>query len=240
MAAAGLWTTPTDLAKFAIEIALSKQGKSNHVLSEKMTKEMLTPVKDEAGLGFFLEKANPGEFGHNGADEGFQALLEMNADTGNGVAMTANSDNGLWVMNMVLRRVASEYGWNYRMPENNLANLLLIANLKGVPAALQRYDELKKSSEAKIDEGTLNVLGYQLLASGQTAGAIAVFQKNVQQYPQSFNVYDSLGEAYEKAGQKDLAIQNYEKSIQLNPKNENGARHLKKLKSADSTSEPKS
>ena len=69
MAAAGLWTTPTDLAKFAIEIALSKQGKANHVLSEKMTNEMLTPVMDGAGLGFFLDKENPGQFGHNGADD---------------------------------------------------------------------------------------------------------------------------------------------------------------------------
>jgi CubicO group peptidase (beta-lactamase class C family) len=72
MAAAGLWTTPTDLAKFAIEIALSKHGKANHVLSESMTKEMLTPVMDDAALGFFLEKDNPGQFGHNGDDEGFR------------------------------------------------------------------------------------------------------------------------------------------------------------------------
>lgn len=87
MAAAGLWTTPTDLAKFAIEIALSKRGKANHVLSEKTTNEMLTPVMDEAGLGFFLDKRNPGQFGHGGADEGFQALLTMNANSGKGVAI---------------------------------------------------------------------------------------------------------------------------------------------------------
>jgi tetratricopeptide (TPR) repeat protein len=203
-----------------------------------MTEEMLTPVKEEAGLGFFLEKANPGEFGHNGADEGFQALLEMNADTGNGVAMMANSDNGLWVMDAVLRRVATEYGWNYKTPENSGASLSLIAKLKGASAALQRYDQLKKSSEVKFEEGTLNGLGYQLLLSGQSADAIAIFQKNVQEYPHSWNVYDSLGEAYEKAGQKDLAIQNYEKSMQLNPKNENGAQHLKKLRGDGSAMDP--
>src|ERR1043166_7275031 len=119
MAAAGLWTTPTDLAKFAIEIALSKQGKSNRVLSEKMTREMLTPVLDQAGLGLFMEKDNPGQFGHNGADEGFQALLTMNADTGNGAALMANSDNGISVMISLLRRVAKEYAWNYKMQDDN-------------------------------------------------------------------------------------------------------------------------
>src|SRR5260370_38293288 len=94
MAAAGVWTTPTDLSRFAIEIALSRKGKSNRVLSEKMTAEMLTPVLEEAGLGFFMDKDNPGQFGHNGADEGFQALLTMNADSGNGGAIMANTDTG--------------------------------------------------------------------------------------------------------------------------------------------------
>ena len=112
MAAAGLWTTPTDLGKFAIEIALSKHGKSNRVLSEQMTREMLTPVLDEAGLGFFLDKENPGQFGHSGADEGFQALLTMNAESGQGLAIMADSDNGIAVGNLVLLRVAKEYGWN--------------------------------------------------------------------------------------------------------------------------------
>ena len=69
-----------------------------------------------------------------------------------------------------------------------------------------------------------------LLSSGKTSDAIAVFQRNVQEYPQSENVYDSLGEAYMKAGQKELAIQNYEKSLQLDPKNENAVEMLKKLK----------
>lgn len=232
MAAAGLWTTPTDLAKFAIEIALSKQGKSNRVLSQKMTQEMLTPVMEEAGLGFFMDKDNPGVFGHGGADEGFQALLTMNANTGNGVAMMADSDNGISVMGSVLRRVAKEYGWNYKMQDDNGEKLFLLAKLQGTAAALQSYDEMKKSGVADAQglEQMLNGLGYRLLYSGKEADAVQVFQKNVQEYPQSSNVYDSLGEAYEKVGQKDLAIQNYEKSIQLNPKNENGKEHLKKLK----------
>ncbi len=232
MAAAGLWTTPTDLAKFAIEIALSRQGKANHVLSQKMTQEMLTPVMNDVGLGFFLEKENPGYFGHNGADEGFQALLTMNAETGNGVAMMADSDNGISVMNSVLRRVAKEYGWNYKMEEDSGETLFLLAKLKGTALTLDRYDELTKTSDgkAKVNEQTLNGLGYRLLYGGKESDAVVVFQKNAHEYPQSSNVYDSLGEAYAKIGQKDLAIQNYEKSLQLDPKNNNAVARLQKLR----------
>ena len=231
MAAAGLWTTPTDLAKFAIEIALSKQGKANHILSQKMTQEMLTPVKDEVGLGLFMEKDNPGQFGHNGADEGFQALLTMNADTGNGVALMADSDNGISVMNYVLRRVAKEYAWTYKMEPDVAGDLFLIAKLKGTAKALAQYDTLKsKEGASSTHEAILNSLGYRLLYGGKEQDAVEVFEKNVREYPQSSNVYDSLGEAYMKVGKKDLAIQNYEKSLQMNPKNNNAVEQLKKLK----------
>jgi predicted transcriptional regulator YdeE len=80
-----------------------------------------------------------------------------------------------------------------------------------------------------LDEGAMNGLGYRLLYSGKEDDAIEVFRRNVQEYPQSGNVYDSLAEAYMKVGQKDLAIQNYEKSLQLNPANENAVERLKKL-----------
>src|SRR5579864_8702463 len=231
MAAAGLWTTPTDLAKFAIEIALSKHGKANHILSQKMTQEMLTPVMDDVGLGLFMEKDNPGQFGHNGADEGFQALLTMNADTGNGVALMADSDNGISVMNYVLRRVAKEYAWTYKMQPDVAGDLFLIAKLKGTAKALAQYDALKQSKDggSPAHEAILNSLGYRLLYGGKEQDAVEVFEKNVRDYPQSSNVYDSLGEAYMKVGKKDLAIQNYEKS-QMDPKNTNAVEQLKKLK----------
>jgi CubicO group peptidase (beta-lactamase class C family) len=232
MAAAGLWTTPTDLAKFVIEIALSKQGKANHVLSEKMTNEMLTPVKDEAGLGFFLDKGNPGQFGHDGADEGFQALLTMNANTGKGVAIMANSDRGIAAAQFVVDTIAKEYGWNYNTGPETYLRLTLLAKVEGPDAAIQHYADLKKSGKEKeeINEGTLNGLGYELLQDGDLPGATALFQRNVQEYPESWNVYDSLGEAYMDAGKKDLAIANYEKSVQLNPKNQNGVNKLKELR----------
>jgi CubicO group peptidase (beta-lactamase class C family) len=231
MAAAGLWTTPTDLAKFAIEIAQSRNGRSNKVLSQKTVEGMLTRVlpHEGAGLGFFVDDNNPGVFGHNGSDEGFQALLTMNWQTGNGVAIMANSDNGIAVADLLLRSVAKEYAWNYKAEE--LHPIMLIGKLRGTQAALDRYAELRKSGALAPDAGEreLNQLGYSLLYGGHEQDAIIVFQRNVQDYPQSSNVYDSLGEAYMNTGQKDLAIKNYQKSLELNPKNDNGKEKLKKL-----------
>jgi CubicO group peptidase (beta-lactamase class C family) len=165
MAAAGLWTTPTDLAKFAIEIALSKQGKSNKVLSQKTTEEMLTPVLDEAGLGFFVSKVHVGQFGHNGADEGFQALLVMNWNTGQGVAIMANSDNGISVASEVVRSIAKEYDWKYqREPRGENDRMVLLAELRGADAVLRRYDELRNSGDAKKhpEKFVLKMIGYRV------------------------------------------------------------------------------
>src|SRR5260370_3711315 len=177
MAAAGLWTTPTDLSKFAIEIALSKRGKSNRVLAEKMTDEMLTRVWEEAGVGLFMDRNNPGQFGHNGADEGFQAILTMNAESGKGVAIMANSDNGIAVGDFLLRSVAKEYGWNYKSAgQGAFPMLVLIAKTKGAQAALQRYAELKKSPPAdyKVEDRPLNALGFTVLSSRQPQDAVTV------------------------------------------------------------------
>lgn len=233
MAAAGLWTTPTNLAKFAIEIAIEKQGKSSKLLSQKMIQEMFTrpPSSTDMGIGFALPANRPGEFGHDGADEGFQAQLIMNADTGQGVAIMANSDYGIFVANEYVRSVAKEYGWKNQIDARGTGDeLMLIAKLKGSDAAFARCEEMEKTSGKKSDEGLVNMLGYVMLTDGKVDEALRFFQKNVKDYPESSNVYDSLGEAYAAAGKKDLAIANYEKSLELNPKNTNAEEWLKKLR----------
>ena len=76
MAAAGLWTTPTDLARFAIEVQQAYAGKSSKVISPAMAHQMLTEVKDGDGLGVFLQGTGHGlMFNHGGRDEGFDAFL---------------------------------------------------------------------------------------------------------------------------------------------------------------------
>ncbi len=105
----------------------------------------------------------------------------------------------------------------------------------GIEAGKSQYDDLKKAPRGKIVliESTLNALGYELYNEGHTDEAIAVLKWNVKDYPDSWNVYDSLGEAYMKNGQKDLAILNYKKSIELNPENENGKKMLEELETVN-------
>ncbi|HMA55099.1 MAG TPA: serine hydrolase, partial [Acidobacteriota bacterium] len=121
MAAAGLWTTPTDLAKFAMEVRRAAQGESGKVLSKETAGLMLkrqiaiAPGQDMA-LGLFLEDRG-GEvyYGHGGQDEGFIAQLIADRDRGYGAAVMTNSDGDAdALIGEILSAVAAEYGWkNY-------------------------------------------------------------------------------------------------------------------------------
>jgi CubicO group peptidase (beta-lactamase class C family) len=122
MAAAGLWTTPTDLAKAAIELQLSIQGKSNKVLNKETARLMVTPrVKIAAGqdmaLGFFLEK-NGAYFGHGGQDVGYICSLVASVEGGRGVVVMTNSDGrASELIGEITRAIAQEYGWKGYIPE---------------------------------------------------------------------------------------------------------------------------
>src|ERR1700686_465866 len=96
----------------------------------------------------------------------------------------------------------------------------------GIDKAAKQYHELKALQPYiyNFDEDELNTLGYQLIRANKFKKAIRIFQLNVEAYPQSSNVYDSLAEAYMDDGDKAQAIANYQKSLELNPKNRGAAR----------------
>ena len=85
------------------------------------------------------------------------------------------------------------------------------------------------SSDPADIENTLNATGYNLINGKRLNQAIDVFKLNVKLHPKAWNTYDSLGEAYALAGNKNLAIENYKRSVQLNPANDNGKQALEKL-----------
>lgn len=110
-AAAGLWTNPTDLAAYIIETQLSLQGKSSKVLNSEMTKLRLTPYIDSnAALGVFITQKSDKYFSHGGANEGFRCQYYGSMNSGNGVVVMVNSDNGR-ILEEIVNSVATVYEW---------------------------------------------------------------------------------------------------------------------------------
>jgi CubicO group peptidase (beta-lactamase class C family) len=118
IAAAGLWTTASDLARFALELQRAKAGESNILLSATTVKEMFTAQVDPAvGLGVFLEGIGGAvRFGHGGWDEGFVAKMTAYQDQGFGAVVMLNSNQGHPLMDEILRAVAKEYDWPDYLP----------------------------------------------------------------------------------------------------------------------------
>jgi CubicO group peptidase (beta-lactamase class C family) len=120
MAPAGLWTTPSDLARAAIEVQKDYAGKSHRVLSRAMARQMLTRQIGDWGLGFQLTTTDGAtrRFGHSGDDEGFKTDLEaFTTGSGQGVAVMTNGDAGSELTDEIVRAVAKSYGWKDLLPE---------------------------------------------------------------------------------------------------------------------------
>ena len=111
-AAAGLWTTPTDLAKYAIEIQQIQAGKENGVLSKKTIGQMLTKHKNNWGLGPSLQwEKDSLIFRHGGKNRGFTNQFISFANKGNAVIVMTNADNGGKLISEILRTVSKKYNW---------------------------------------------------------------------------------------------------------------------------------
>lgn len=114
LAAAGLWTTPSDLARFAIEVQQSAVGASNHVLSQSMVQEMLSPVGvGDFAVGFEILKRGQGwYFVHTGGNWGFRCILMAHKVKGYGLAVMTNADRGTELYFEVARRIQRAYEWD--------------------------------------------------------------------------------------------------------------------------------
>ncbi len=118
MAAAGLWTTPSDLLRYAVEVQQSFAGESNLIISQEMTREMLTPQMNDHGLGPGTGGSGDSiTFSHGGANEGFRCNLYAFTKLGQGVVIMTNGDRGGELMSEILRSFSAAYNWDSYKPK---------------------------------------------------------------------------------------------------------------------------
>ena len=241
-AAAGFHTTIEDFAKFALAtIDNQQQGQKKRVLQPETVALMTTAAPASGGKYGFGYQVMPLSdkktivTGHGGDNTGWHALFMVDRAGGDGFIILTNGSSGSHMYRQVM------CDWTYWKTGASLGNMckkpilpLMISTIKhkGIEAALAKYNAEKTADEAEyyFNENQLNILGYELLAKDKVKEAIEIFKLNVSEYPKSSNVYDSLGEAYLKAGNKELALLNYEKSIELDPSNQNAIKIVKELK----------
>ncbi len=169
----------------------------------------------------------------NGRTGGYNAFIGFDKMKKTGIVVLSNSSND--IDDIALHILEKRHQLNpYHYPWLLKDTVSAIMNEKGIDAAIELYHSLKKEKNTRytFNEEQLNTLGwYELLTQAKKVNeAIAILKLNAQEYPGSWNVYDSLGAAYAENGDTELAIANYEKSISLNPANTNGLSMLKKLK----------
>jgi len=131
MAAAGVWTTPTDLATFGLALQKSLRDESTTFLNKSTIESMLSPqlpqdkdASDYCGLGFFCEgKDESAVFGHGGWDEGFVAELKLYKTLGKGAVVMLNSNQGYPLIEEIMRAIAEEYDWPIENNERQAVEL---------------------------------------------------------------------------------------------------------------------
>lgn len=193
------------------------------------------------GYGWYLGKVPIGQskdsllVAHAGGNNaGFTAVIYRLMKNKNFIAILTNAGPDFFnekLHEMCAKIISILYDRPYDLPKRSIAEVLgATISQKGIEAAIQQYREFKNQDSYSIKERDLNRLGYDLLRRNKIEEAIVIFKINVEAFPESFNVYDSLAETYMASGEKELAIKNFKKSLELNPNNENAVRQLEKLK----------
>ena len=241
MAAASLHTTVSDLARLATA-SLKGDWEYNSgagVLKPETLDLMFRPVENSPtyGLGYSISETNGLKtVGHGGSNRGWQAQLTIAPETGDGIVLLTNSSSGGDVIRALL---CDWFAWKTGQPasgnrcKKNIASVLRphLKKTGNVAEAIALYRRLKKHEPDAYHFGEyqLNLLGYQVMGRGDLDAAIEIFKLNVEMFPEAFNPWDSLAEAYMNKGESKLAVKHYKKSLELNPENRNAQEMINKI-----------
>jgi len=231
-AAGSLYSTVEDLYKWDQALYTDK------LVAAELKEKLFTPNLEHYGYGWVIAQIpvnDPGAgdtvIAHGGGINGFNTL-EQRYINDHDLIVIFNNTPGADLNGMAKGIRAILYHQEPATPKRQLALVLgPIVVEHGVDAAIAQYRQLKSSNPDAYDftEGSLTQLGFRLFNADRLADAIAIFKLNAEQFPKSPDVYTSLASAYEKDGQKQLALDNYRKSLELDPKNQHVADHIKKL-----------
>lgn len=187
-------------------------------------------------LGYLIKKkpiGNSGNhatsIGHDGVIDGFCAVFTRIPDTKSTIILLSNVRRApLNTMTQGIMGIL--YDQPYDFPRRSLAySLLEIAEKDGIAKGIEHFEAMKDNSAYYLSEDELNVVSYKFLQSDRPEDAAAVLKLGISAFPDAFNLYDSYGEVLRKLGKPDEAIENYLKSVKLNPDNENGWKMLEEL-----------
>jgi CubicO group peptidase (beta-lactamase class C family) len=231
-AAGSLYSTVEDIYKWDQALYTDK------LVPSELKQKLFTPNLQNYGYGWTIRQIPAGEPGagqteisHGGGINGFNTLEDRLVGD-HDLIVIFNNTPGANLEDMAKGIRAILYGQEPAKPKRSLGIELVFTLMNhGADATVLQYRELKrtKPNDYDFDERALNQIGYQLLGLGRNADAITILKLNAEEYPKSANVYDSLAEAYEKDGQKQLAIANYRKALELDPKNQKAANKIKEL-----------
>jgi len=223
------------------DLYLWDQALYNETLLSSKTRDLLFKPYIKAmgrsyGYGWYVAKdrfGNTGDslivIGHSGGINGFNTSIQRIPSDKNLIVLLNNTGSApLMEINRAIMSVL--YNTPYEMPKKSVAfSLLDVITKNGLTSGLEHFKKIKISENYSLKENEMNSVGYSLLNSNKVAEAIEVFKLNVEAFPKSGNVYDSLGEAYLVIGNEKLAIENYKKSLEIDPTNTNAKSVLKKL-----------
>ncbi|GAB3900171.1 hypothetical protein GCM10028803_22560 [Larkinella knui] len=229
-AAGSLYSTVEDLYRWDQVLYTDK------MLSAASKKALFTPFQANYAYGWGVGKAKIGQrkdsvllISHGGGINGFNTQFTR-IPTDKHTIILLNNTGGTVLGAMQASILNILYDQPYEKPKKSIATAfrqtLTTASLE---KAVQQFAVLKTDKAYWLNEDEMNALGYELLAEEKIKEALAVFNLNAEAFPNSSNVYDSRGEAYLKKGDKELAIKDYKKSVELNPLNTNGIDVLKGL-----------
>jgi hypothetical protein len=232
VAPGGMYPSIEDMTCFAL--ASIGSARSASVLQPAILDRMTAPAPatdGQRGLGYTIQSAGAGfpdgvaRVGHDGGNRGWQTFFWVSRAQRDGLVVLTNASHGWNVTNqLVADWMEWKSGKRLPIPRSIAATMLRPLHEQGVQAAIAKYKELKASAPGDyiFNPGELNRPGYGLLRKGRVADAVALWELNAREYPDDWNVHDSLGDGYAASGPgfADKAIASFERSLALHPNNE--------------------